>query len=99
MLMARAEGPSWKGNSIYMSYNKHFDLSTGNNAQKWSIPALLLRKPGHTRWYPSLQPIHSASDQQSRYTSLQLGKKARLFFKDMDVDKVDYISEFSIDFE
>jgi hypothetical protein len=99
MLMARAEGPSWKGNSIYISYNKHADLSAGSHAQEWSKPRLLLKKPGHTLWYPSLQPINSVWDKKLRYTSLKLGRKARLFFKDMQGDKAEYISEYIVEFE
>jgi hypothetical protein len=99
MLMARAEGPSWKGNSIYISYNQHTDLGAGVNAQDWSSPQLVLKKPGHTLWYPSLQPINSPSDKKAKYTSLQLGKKARLFYKDMTADKGEYISEYMLVFE
>jgi hypothetical protein len=99
MLMAKAEGPSWKGNSIYISYNQHADLGTGNYAQDWSTPQLLLKKPGHTLWYPSLQPINSDSDKKAKHTSLQLGKKARLFYKDTVPGKGDYISEYLVEFQ
>ena len=98
MLIAKAEGPSWKGNSIYISYNHHADLGDGNNAQDWSTPRLLLKKPGHTLWYPSLQPLNETDDRKKKYTSLVLGRKARLFFKDMTADKADYISEYIIEF-
>ncbi|WP_157580849.1 hypothetical protein [Segetibacter koreensis] len=99
MLMAKAEGPSWKGSSIYISYNKNADLGYYDNSQKWSVPELLLSKPGHTLWYPSLQPINSNEDKANKYTSLKLGQKARLFFKDMHGDKSDYLSEYIIEFK
>ncbi|MEO7961233.1 MAG: hypothetical protein ABIR19_06795, partial [Ginsengibacter sp.] len=57
MLMAKAEGPSWKGSSIYISFNLNADLGGGKNSQEWSTPKLLLNKPDHTIWYPSLQPF------------------------------------------
>jgi hypothetical protein len=99
MLMAKAEGPSWKGNSIYISFNKNADLENADNSQQWSIPVLLLKKEGHTLWYPSLQPIDSGGDLKSKYTSVNLGERARLFFKNMFNDKSPYISEYYVDFE
>ncbi|MEO7800448.1 MAG: hypothetical protein ABIR81_00530 [Ginsengibacter sp.] len=99
MLMAKAEGPSWKGNSIYISFNKNKDFSDGNSSQQWTTPKLLLKKEGHTLWYPSLQPVNSASDKSNKYTSLQLGQKARLFFKDMDSTNSRYLSEYFIEFK
>lgn len=95
MLMAKAEGPSWKGSSIYISYNKNEDLGHSKNSQQWSAPELLLNKPGHIIWYPSLQPVNNAADKANKYTSLRLGQKARLFFKDNDK----YLSEFLIEFK
>lgn len=99
MMMAKAEGPSWKGSSIYISFNKNTDLGSGNNSQQWSTPKLLLDKPGHTLWYPSLQPISSEANKDNKYSSLKLGQKARLFFKDMYGDKADYISEYTLEFK
>jgi len=99
MLMARAEGPSWKGNSIYISYNHQADLGSGTNAQQWSAPQLLLKKPGHVLWYPSLQPMNSAADKKAGYTSVKLGKKSRLFYKDMYGDKATYLSDYELEFE
>ncbi len=99
MLMARAEGPSWKGGSIYISYNMNKDLSTANNSQQWSAPRLLLAKRGHTVWYPSLQPVNSPTDKKNRYTSLNVGQRARLFYKDMYDDKSPYLSEYIIEFK
>jgi hypothetical protein len=99
MLMAKAEGPSWKGSSIYISYNKNTDLGKDANAQQWSKPVLLVDKPGHTLWYPSLQPTDSPEDIANKNTCLKLGQKARLFFKDSYGDKSDYASEFMVEFE
>jgi len=98
MLMAKAEGPSWKGSSIYISFNKNHDLATGSNSQQWTAPKLLLDKPGHVIWYPSLQPVNNEANQINKYSSLKLGQNARLFFKDMDDDKSDYISEYLVRF-
>ncbi len=98
MLMAKAEGPSWKGSSIYISFNKNADLGASNNSQDWSEPKLLLDKPGHTIWYPSLQPFANDKDKESDYTSVLLGKKARLFYKDQFDDQSPYLSEYSLEF-
>ena len=98
MLIAKAEGPSWKGSSIYVSFNTNKDLGEGNQSQKWSTPTLLLSKPGHIVWYPSLQPLNTAEDKAKKYTSLSLGQKARLFFKDMKDDKNLYLSTYIIEF-
>ncbi len=98
MLMAKAEGPSWKGSSIYISFNKNKDLGTASNSQAWSKPELLVDKPGHTIWYPSLQPFANENDKEHKYTSVMLGKKARLFYKDMYDDKSPYLSEYIIEF-
>ncbi len=99
MLMAKSEGASWKGSSIYISYNKNADLGKGANAQQWSKPVLLVDKPGHTIWYPSLQPTDSPEDIANKNTCLKLGQKARLFFKDSYGDKSDYASEFLVEFK
>lgn len=99
MLMARAEGPSWKGGSIFISFNTNADLGEGNNSQQWSTPKLLLDKPGHTVWYPSLQPINNAEDKAKKFTSVNLGQKARLFFKDQFDGKSPYVSEYLVEFK
>jgi hypothetical protein len=99
MLMAKAEGPSWKGSSIYISFNKNEDLGEFNNSQEWSKPELLLNKPGHTIWYPSLQPFASENNKENKYTSVMLGKKARLFYKDIKDDNSPYLSDYIIEFE
>ena len=97
--MAMAEGPSWKGGSIFISFNTNADLGEGNNSQQWSTPKLLLNKPGHTVWYPSLQPINNAEDKAKKFTSVNLGQKARLFFKDQFDGKSPYVSEYLVEFK
>jgi hypothetical protein len=97
MLMAKSEGPSWKGTSIYMSFNKNKVLDD-NNSQDWSSPKLILNKPGHVIWYPSLQPIGDANATKLKYTSLEMGEQARLFYKDQ-TDTAVYISEYAIRFK
>lgn len=99
MLMAKSEGTSWKGNSIYISFNKHADLGAASNSQDWSKPQMLVQKPGHIIWYPSLQPTSDAADVQEKNTCLQLGSIARLFYKDQHNDTSEYISEYKIKFE
>lgn len=99
MLMARSEGPSWKGGQVYISYNKNKELGAGTNSQEWSKPQLLIDRPGHIIWYPSLQPLNTPEDIANRYTSLRLGKKARLFFKDQFEGKSEYYSEYIIEFD
>ena len=98
MLMAKAEGPSWKGSSLYISFNKNKDFTAGAASQQWSTPQLLVDKPGHTLWYPSLQPQNTAADIANKYSSVKLGSKARLFFKDNYADKGEYVSEYLVEF-
>ncbi len=99
MMMGKVEDASWVGSSIYISFNKHKDLGEGNNAQDWTKPKMILDKPGHILWYPSLQPMNVEEDIKEKRTCLKLGKKARLFFKDMEGPKAQYISEYVIEFE
>jgi hypothetical protein len=99
MLMATAEGPSWRGSKIYISFNTNPDLGTEKNSQQWTTPQLLIDKPGHIVWYPSLQPLNSASDIANHNTCLKLGQQARLFYKDMYKDTSEYISEYIVQFE
>jgi hypothetical protein len=99
MLMGKVEGSSWKGSDLYISFNTNKDLDTGDKSQQWSRPQLLVSRPEHTLWYPSLQPMNTAEDIKNRYTCLRLGKKARLFFKDMKGDTHEYISEYIVEFE
>jgi len=70
------------------TYARHQDLGSGNNAQDWSKPALLTDKPGHIIWYPSLQPTEGRT----------IGRRARLFYKDMKGDSSTYLSEYIVEF-
>ncbi len=97
MLMGKVDGQSWIGDELYISFNPHRELGEGNNSQAWSKPKLLLKKPGHVLWYPSLQPLNTAEDIEAKNTSLKLGKRARLFFKYSDLGK--YMSEYIVEFE
>jgi len=99
MLMAKAEGPSWQGNSIYISFNQNKDLGKADNSQKWSKPELLVKKHDHTLWYPSLQPLNTEESKREKYTSLKLGQEARLFFKDIQKDTSEYSSTFKVRFQ
>jgi hypothetical protein len=96
MLMGKVEDYSWRGSSIYISFNKNKDLGKGDNAMKWSKPTLLLTKPGRVLWYPALQPMNTPEDIANKNTCLKLGKKARLFVKDSEANE--YSSEYVIEF-
>ena len=102
MLMGKVTGTSWKGSSIFISFNTNKNLEEADNAQKWTKPELLLDRPGHILWYPSLQPVNSKEDVENKNTCLRLGQEARLFFKDMykvnGRDTSEYLSEFKIRF-
>jgi len=98
MLMGHVTGQSWAGDEIYISFNMHKDLGVDDNSQKWSSPQLLLKKEGYFLWYPSLQPTDSPEDTENRYTSLRLGKKARLFVKYLKPYNDRYMSEYEIEF-
>jgi hypothetical protein len=97
MLMGKVTGQSWVGSSIYISFNPHADLGQGDNSQAWSTPQLLIDNPGHVVWYPSLQPLNTPEDIANKYTSLKLGKTARLFYKYSDTGK--YFSQYLIEFD
>ncbi len=97
MLMARSEGSSWKGSNVYISFNTNRSLS-GAAGQQWTKPELLVSKPGHTLWYPSLQPIGGENEIANRNTCLQLGQTARLFYKDNAKDTAMYLSEHTLQF-
>ena len=99
MLMGKVTGPSWAGSSAYISFNMNKDLSVGDNALQWSTPKLLLDRPGYFLWYPSLQPLDSEEDIKNRYTSMNLGKRARLFVKFIKPEKSIYASAHIIEFE
>ncbi len=97
MLMGHVTGKSWVGSKMFISFNPHADLGAGNNAQDWTQPQLLVDKPGHVMWYPSLQPLNTPEDIAQKRTSLRLGQRARLFFKYSDLGK--YCSEYIVEFE
>ncbi len=99
MMMGRVEGQKWVGDKVYISFNKNKDLGAADHSQQWSKPQLVLQKPGHILWYPSLQPMNTEEDIKAKRTCLRLGKKARLFVKYMEADNHQYISEYIIDFE
>lgn len=99
MLMAKSEGTSWKGGSIYISFNQNADLGSGDASQQWSKPEMLINRPGHIIWYPSLQPVNSENDIKEKYTCLRTGQLTRLFFKDQHNDSSEYISEYTLRFE
>ncbi len=96
MLMAKSEGPSWKGTSIYISFNANPSLDK-KAGQEWSKPQLLVNKPNHTIWYPSLQPFGERNI-LAKNTCLRLGETARLFYKDQTKDTAVYLSEYTIQF-
>ena len=99
MVMGRVDAPFWVGSRLYISFNPHRDLGQGANSQDWTPPQLLLDRPGHILWYPSLQPLATSEDIEARRTCLRLGKTARLFFKDMSGDTHIYISDFLVHFD
>jgi len=98
MLMAKATGPSWKGSSVYISFNRNRDLGEGDDSQQWTEPQLLLNNPDRTLWYPSLQPMNTTEDLVHKRTCLRLGRKARLFVKSNWPDSSEYSSEYIIEF-
>jgi hypothetical protein len=99
MLMAKAEGPSWEGNSLYISFNNNARLGEKDNSQQWSTPQLLLSKSAdHKLWYPSLQPLSTTESKALKFTSVYQGRKARLFYKDNQKDKSPYLSENIVEF-
>ena len=63
---------------------------------------MVFKKPGHILWYPSLQPMNTEEDIKAKNTCLRLGKKARLFVKDLegsiadlkDENVFEYVYEF-----
>jgi hypothetical protein len=99
MLMGRVDGPFWAGDSLFLSINPHADLGAGANAQEWSTPVRIVHRPGHTLWYPALQPTDTPEDLAARRTGSRLGREARLFFKDMAGDEHVYVSDFRVEFD
>lgn len=98
MLMGKVTGPSWAGSSVYISFNKNKDLGIGDHSQQWTKPQLLIDKPGYFLWYPSLQPMNTPEDILNKNTCLKLGKRARLFIKNIKPEKSEYLSEYIIEF-
>lgn len=98
MLMAKSEGTSWKGNSIYISFNNNKELNEATS-QQWSVPKLLLTKQDQIIWYPSLQPVGDKEAISNKYTSLSMGKEARLFYKVQTKDTSYYVSEYALKFK
>lgn len=94
MVMGRVDAGYWKGDSVWVSVNPHADLGRGDASQDWSTPQLLLRCPGETLWYPSLQPTSDADDVARRFTSTRLGSQARLWIKSADADADHYRSDY-----
>ena len=98
MVMGRVDAEFWAGDSIWISFNTHADLGEGANSQDWSAPQLLLRKPGHTLWYPSLQPPDDPAAVDARHTCVRLGQRARLWVKDLAPSVHRYLSEYELVF-
>ncbi|MDZ7372084.1 MAG: hypothetical protein ONB12_13065 [candidate division KSB1 bacterium] len=98
MLMAKVEGPSWRGDKVFISFNKNKDFRRPESTQEWSRPQLLFEKPGYILWYPSLQPTTAKEDIENRYTSLRLGKRARFFVKRIKPGDDSFASEHFIEF-
>jgi hypothetical protein len=99
MLMGKVDSTLWRGDELYISFNMNENLGESDHSQQWSKPQLLVKRPGHILWYPSLQPMNTPEDIKNRYTCTRLGQKARLFFKDMKGDQHIYISDFIVEFE
>ncbi len=97
MLMGKVIGPQWIGSSLYISFNPNPNIGHSDFSQQWSKPQLLIDKPGHILWYPSLQPLNTEEDIRQKNTCLRLGKRARLFYKYADLGK--YMSEYIVEFE
>jgi hypothetical protein len=98
MMMGKVTGPSWAGSSVHISFNKNKDLGAALNSQEWTKPKLLFERPGFFLWYPSLQPMNTPEDIANKNTCLKLGKKARLFIKNILPEKSEYMSMHIIEF-
>jgi hypothetical protein len=98
MLMGKVIGPSWKGHQVYISFNPNKDLGEALNSQQWTKPELLFERPGFNLWYPSLQPMNTPEDIAGKHTSLRLGKRARLFIKNIPQTPNEYMSMHIVEF-
>lgn len=99
MLMGKVEEASWRGSGIYISFNFNADLGKADHSQQWTTPKKIVDRPGHILWYPSLQPMNTPEDIAARNTCMKLGKRARLFFKDIQGPKSEYLSEYIVEFQ
>lgn len=99
MLMGHVTGSSWAGSKVYISFNPNKDLGEGDNALEWTTPQLLFDRPGYFLWYPSLQPMNTPEDIENKHTCLRLGKRARLYIKNIRPERSDYMSYHIIEFE
>lgn len=97
MLLGRVDGPFWVGDSLFLSINPHADLGAGDNAQQWSTPVRIVHRPGATLWYPSLQPMDTPEDLERRRTCVRLGARSRLWFKEMEGDRHEYLSDLIVE--
>lgn len=97
MLLGRVDGPFWVGDSLFLSINPNRDLGVGDNSQKWSKPVKIVERPGHTLWYPSLQPDDSPESLRLKRTCLRLGRFSKLWFKDMTKEEHIYLSDFTVE--
>ena len=97
--MGKVVGSSWKGSSIYISFNKNKDFRNPASTQEWTTPQLLLDKPGYILWYPSLQPMNTPEDIKEKRTCLKIGKRARLFVKKMKPNDDEYAYVYIIEFD
>ena len=98
MTFGRVDAEFWAGDSVWIAFNPHADLGEGTNSQDWTEPELLFRRPGHTLWYPSLQPLDTPEDVAERHTAVRLGRQARLWVKDLGPSTHRYLSEHVITF-
>jgi hypothetical protein len=97
MMLGRVDGPFWVGDSLFLSINPNRNLGEGDNSQQWSKPVEVVRRPGHTLWYPSLQPDDSPESLEKKRTCLRLGRFSKLWFKDMTKEEHLYLSDFMVE--
>lgn len=98
MLLGRVDGPFWVGGQLFLSINTNKDLGEGDNSQHWSKPVEIVNRPGHTLWYPSLQPDDSPESLALKRTCLNPGRFSKLWFKDMSPAEHVYLSDFIVEF-
>ena len=81
-----------------IGYAVLFRIASGEMLGK-DQPKLLLTKQDQIIWYPSLQPVGDKEAISNKYTSLSMGKEARLFYKVQTKDTSYYVSEYAIKFK